>query len=86
MGQRLGRHREAQMSTVQTKRVDAALAEQKSDTARTSPLQHGQAVELGDINYVNLTKDRKHGDFDLVMKAAHETGRPIFANFVEWSG
>jgi hypothetical protein len=31
-------------------------------SSRTSPLANGQAVELGDINYVNLDKHRKHGN------------------------
>lgn len=55
-------------------------------SSRTSPLANGQAVELGDINYVNLDKHRKHGDFNGTMQAASVTGRPIFVNFVEWSG
>lgn len=53
---------------------------------RVSPLSQGQAVELGDINYCNLTKDRRHGDFDAALQEAARTGKPIFANFVEWSG
>lgn len=47
---------------------------------------HNQAVELGTINYVNLTPDSKHGDYDIALEIAKETGKPIFANFVEWSG
>eukprot|EP00541_Cyclophora_tenuis_P007846 CAMPEP_0116552124 /NCGR_PEP_ID=MMETSP0397-20121206/6319_1 /TAXON_ID=216820 /ORGANISM="Cyclophora tenuis, Strain ECT3854" /LENGTH=70 /DNA_ID=CAMNT_0004077053 /DNA_START=84 /DNA_END=296 /DNA_ORIENTATION=- len=45
-----------------------------------------QAVELGTINYVNLTPDGRHGDFDTALQVAAQTGKPIFANFVEWSG
>mmetsp|Transcript_21756 Transcript_21756/g.60474 ORF Transcript_21756/g.60474 Transcript_21756/m.60474 type:complete len:84 (+) Transcript_21756:126-377(+) len=45
-----------------------------------------QPIELGTINYVNLTTDGKHGDYEVAMKVARETGKPIFANFVEWSG
>lgn len=52
----------------------------------SSPLASGQAVELGDINYVNLTSDQRHGEFDPVVALAKETGKPIFANFVEWAG
>jgi hypothetical protein len=46
----------------------------------------GQPIELGTIDYCNLTADGKHGDFDAALRAATETGQPIFANFVEWSG
>ena len=45
-----------------------------------------QPVELGAIDYVNLTPDGRHGDFQTALRKAHETGKPIFANFVEWSG
>jgi hypothetical protein len=45
-----------------------------------------QPIELGTINYANLTPDGRHGDFDAAVKKAAETGKPIFANFVEWSG
>ena len=47
---------------------------------------HSQAVELGTIDYINLTPDGKHGDYDKAIAASLETGKPIFANFVEWSG
>jgi hypothetical protein len=53
---------------------------------RTSPLALGQAVELGDINYINLDKNKKHGDFISAINAAAASNKPIFANFVEWSG
>ena len=43
-------------------------------------------VELGTIRYVNLTQDGKHGDYDTAVSIAKESGRPIFANFVEWPG
>ena len=43
-------------------------------------------VELGSINYVNLTPDGRHGDMDVALRIARETGKPIFCNFVEWSG
>eukprot|EP00565_Helicotheca_tamesis_P005151 CAMPEP_0185728138 /NCGR_PEP_ID=MMETSP1171-20130828/3597_1 /TAXON_ID=374046 /ORGANISM="Helicotheca tamensis, Strain CCMP826" /LENGTH=57 /DNA_ID=CAMNT_0028396813 /DNA_START=200 /DNA_END=373 /DNA_ORIENTATION=- len=45
-----------------------------------------QAVELGTIDYINLTADGKHGDYDAAVQASLDTGKPIFANFVEWSG
>ena len=45
-----------------------------------------QPVELGTIHYTNLTPDGRHGDFDRAVAVAHQTGKPIFANFVEWSG
>lgn len=45
-----------------------------------------QAVELGTIEYKNLTEDGRHGDYAKALDAAKESGKPIFANFVEWSG
>ena len=45
-----------------------------------------QSIELGTIQYVNLTPDGRHGDYDLALRIAKETGKPIFTNFVEWSG
>jgi len=53
-------------------------------THRSPPIN--QAVELGTVNYVNLTSDSKHGTYDIAIQLAKETGKPIFANFVEWSG
>jgi hypothetical protein len=43
-------------------------------------------VELGTIHYANLTQDGRHGEYQTALDLAAETGRPIFANFVEWSG
>lgn len=43
-------------------------------------------VELGTIQYVNLTADGKHGDFQAAIDTAVQRKKPIFANFVEWSG
>ena len=43
-------------------------------------------VELGTIQYLNLTADGKHGNFQAAIDAAAERKKPIFANFVEWSG
>lgn len=53
-----------------------------------APVQQkpGQLIELGTIDYHNLTADGKHGDFEAALQAAAKTGKPIFANFVEWSG
>lgn len=45
-----------------------------------------QPVELGTIDYINLTPDGKHGDYDRAIAVSLETGKPVFANFVEWSG
>ena len=37
--------------------------------------------------YCNLvTPDQRHGDYDAALQAAAASGKPIFANFVEWSG
>lgn len=52
----------------------------------TAARKSNQPIELGTIDYCNLTADGKHGDFDAALQAAAETGKPIFANFVEWSG
>ena len=43
-------------------------------------------IELGTIEYVNLTPDGRHGDYDKAVQVARDSGKPIFANFVEWSG
>ena len=45
-----------------------------------------QPVELGTIKYVNLDASGKHGMLDRALEEARRTGKPIFANFVEWSG
>lgn len=68
-----------------------ALAEEVAETARDNPNRQCQPppkhyVELGTIEYVNLTPDGKHGDFEPAISIARVTGKPIFANFVEWSG
>ena len=56
-----------------------------------SPLRNWQPpspnyVELGTIQYVNLTADGRHGEYQSAVDIAIQTGKPIFANFVEWSG
>jgi hypothetical protein len=48
--------------------------------------QQNQPIELGTIEYCNITNDGKHGDYNLVLQLAKEIDKPIFANFVEWSG
>ena len=53
---------------------------------RPLPPATNQAVELGTIHYCNLTPDQRHGDYDAALQAAAASGKPIFANFVEWSG
>ena len=58
----------------------------QSHAKKRNPTLTSQYVELGTIEYVNLTADGKHGDYDTAVREASETGRPIFANFVEWSG
>ena len=40
-----------------------------------------QAVELGTINYL-----KRHGDYETALRLSRETGKPLFCNFVEWSG
>ena len=58
----------------------------KQHMLSNSDIPQGQAVELGTIRYVNLTKNQKHGELEVVLAMARESGRPIFANFVEWRG
>ena len=46
-----------------------------------------QPIELGTIQYCNITSDGRHGDYDAVLRVASQNvHKPIFANFVEWSG
>lgn len=45
-----------------------------------------QAVELGTINYLNLDSRKRHGDYETALRLSRETGKPLFCNFVEWSG
>mmetsp|Transcript_14853 Transcript_14853/g.16799 ORF Transcript_14853/g.16799 Transcript_14853/m.16799 type:complete len:95 (+) Transcript_14853:104-388(+) len=59
----------------------------RTDSAWVETIPKNQAVELGTINYLNLPPPGRHGDFDLALKeSANAPGKPIFANFVEWSG
>jgi hypothetical protein len=48
--------------------------------------QQQQPIELGTIEYYNISPDGKHGDFELALQTASERNKPIFANFVEWAG
>ena len=63
----------------------AVVASQRNPTVSSKPSPK-KYVELGNIDYINLTPDGKHGDYEKALKYAEETGKPIFANFVEWSG
>lgn len=45
-----------------------------------------QAVELGTIKYLNLDASKRHGDYETALRLSRETGKPLFCNFVEWSG
>jgi hypothetical protein len=66
--------------------ADAAAASANSRPERAWQPPPRQYVELGTIDYVNLTPDGKHGDYQTALDIAAETGKPIFVNFVEWSG
>lgn len=52
----------------------------------TNASNRNQPVELGTIEYCNITQDGRHGDYDTALTAAAKSGKPLFANFVEWSG
>lgn len=52
----------------------------------TSTSTTEQAVELGTINYLNLDTRKRHGDYETALRLSRETGKPLFCNFVEWSG
>jgi hypothetical protein len=46
-----------------------------------------QPIELGTIQYCNITSDGRHGDYNTVLQVASQNmDKPILANFVEWSG
>lgn len=61
----------------------SALKKTHDRTWRPPPKEY---VELGTIRYANLTPDGRHGDYKTALEVASNTGKPIFANFVEWSG
>jgi hypothetical protein len=69
------------------KKADAASLGGVESSRATAPREApNQAIELGTIHYVNLTLDGRHGDLETALRVAAETAKPIFANFVEWSG
>ena len=61
-------------------------ANDNNDVSSISTMPSHSYVELGTIQYVNLTSDARHGDYQTAVDIAARTGKPIFANFVEWSG
>lgn len=68
-----------------------ALAGAEVESAESNPNREWtppprEYVELGTIRYVNLKDDGRHGDYQTAIDVASETGKPVFANFVEWSG
>lgn len=67
-------------STLQAKHDD------NNDPHSIPTLPSHSYVELGTIQYVNLTSNARHGDYQTAVDIAAQTGKPIFANFVEWSG
>ena len=68
------------------KAADPPAATNGRATTRTSSVPANQPIELGTINYSNLTKDGRHGDYEAALEAAQRSGKPLFVNFVEWSG
>ena len=74
------------------KRKGAARAEpnvagtESVDPMKNTKATRSQPVELGTIEYCNITQDGRHGDYDIALTAAAKSGKPLFANFVEWSG
>jgi hypothetical protein len=62
------------------------IEKRSKNASRESPLSKGQAIELGDIRYCNLSADGYRGDVQIAIAEAQRTGKPIFANFVEWPG
>lgn len=73
-------------STAVAEAAAAAATERSKDPSRDWQPPPRQYVELGSIRYANLTSDGRHGDYQTALEVAAQTGRPIFANFVEWSG
>jgi hypothetical protein len=51
----------------------------------TTPSIQRTSQPVVTIQYVNLTADGRHGDIDKALDMAAATGKPIFANFVEWT-
>lgn len=78
-------------SSANQEEMKKPLAAAAAESARKTPNvawkpPPREYVELGTIRYVNLTEDGSHGDYQTAIEIATETGKPIFANFVEWSG
>lgn len=94
MGSRISRRSSTarQISSNSVKSQEAATRststkQETSNIIRTSnKANRRMPVELGTISYVNLSKDGRHGSIEEALAVANETGKPIFANFVEWSG
>lgn len=53
---------------------------------RVDSIPCNQAVELGTIHYVNLTKCQRRGGIRKALSISSTTGKPMFCNFVEWKG
>lgn len=64
----------------------ATMAREEAGTRADGKPPKPTYVELGTIEYVNLTRDGKHGEYQRTLDIASATDKPIFANFVEWSG
>ena len=65
---------------------DAASIDGKMGSVERPLPPSSKYVELGTIEYCNLTRDLRHGDYEAAIAAAEASGKPIFANFVEWEG
>lgn len=68
------------------KAVDPPAANSRATPSTRSNIPSNQPIELGTINYKNLTKDGRHGEYESALEAAQSSGKPLFVNFVEWSG
>jgi hypothetical protein len=74
------------MNSMSNALADVATASARSRPERAWQPPPKEYEELGTIHYANLTADGRHGDYETALDIAAETGKPIFANFVEWSG
>lgn len=88
-----GRKKESSSGDPENGSPQTALAQALAQRAAHRPVSETaweppprEFVELGTIRYVNLTQDGRHGKYQTALDIAAETGKPIFANFVEWSG
>ena len=69
------------------KELNEPMEDPPGTTVPTAPVApRHQAVELGTIQYVNLTPDGRHGDLATALQASAAADKPLFVNFVEWSG